>query len=238
MVLVWWSNAMLAIVPPHESEREYVVSSSTARIEHRSVPLPRSRVAPAQQPVHVAEQRPRVQRRPVTKPHEIAHIVRNAPPEPHPQRSANPTLAQQLAAQEEQFAREAQRLHAQNAPLSAATISPEAASAMRKQYYNLSGQYDREGVQAVLTPVKHWYDGDQSCYYVRYDAQFSGGGSEDGTIPWPVCYPRTADRMLPLDRTHALPIPYPPPGYTLPARAYVTPLLRGIYDKRPNPSGT
>lgn len=238
VLAVWLSGVHLTLVPPHDADREYVVSSSTARIERRQpVPVPRTPIRKAQRPTPpVPKPQPHVEPKHVSQPREIAREVPNAPPQTR--RAQQTTLAQTLAQQEQQFARVAARLHAENSPLSAATISPEAAAAMRKQYYNLSGSQDREGVQAVLTPIKHWFDGDASCYYVRYDAEFSGGGSEDGTIPWPVCYPRTADRMLPLDRTHALPIPYPPPGFTLPAHAYVTPLLRGIYDKRPNPSGT
>ena len=228
----------LTLVPPHDTDREYVVSSSSARIERRkTVPVPRSSVRAAQKQTPVVPKpQPRVAPKAAARPREIAREVPNAPPQTR--RSQETTLERTLAQQEQQFARVAAKLHAENSPISTATISPEMAAAMRKQYNNLSGSQDRQGVQAVLTPIKHWFDGDASCYYVRYDAEFSGGGSEDGTIPWPVCYPRTADRMLPLDRTHSLPIPYPPPGFTLPARAYVTPLLRGIYDKRPNPSGT
>ena len=107
---------------------------------------------------------------------------------------------------------------------------------MRKSAFDISGKFERDGVEAILTPLKHWFDGDASCYYVRYYAQFTAGGTEQGNIPWPVCYPRTADRMLPLDRPHALPIPYPPPGFALKPGAYLTPLLRGIYGKHPNSS--
>lgn len=68
-----------------------------------------------------------------------------------------------------------------------------------------------------------------SCYYVHYYAQYSGGGSEEGNIPWPLCYPVDHDAMLPLDRSHRLPIPSPPVGYVLPAGTTLAPLLHAIY---------
>ncbi len=83
----------------------------------------------------------------------------------------------------------------------------------------------------MLTPLKHWLAGDLSCYYAQYDAQFSGGGSEQGVIPWPVCYPRNADAMIHPAYPHDLPVPFPPPGYVLPAGKYLTPLLEGLYDR-------
>lgn len=233
-VAIWLSHLHVMMMPPREREQEYVVSSSAARIEQRRpVPVPRSATVVAKQPpAAVPQHRAHVVPQPQRHPREIARTRPNAEPQ-QPQNTFSRTLAQQ----EQQFAREAARLHAANAPLSTATISPQAASAMRKQYVNISGDTEREGVQAVLVPLKHWFDGNASCYYVRYDAEFTGGGSEQGIIPWPVCYPRTADRMLPLDREHALPIPYPPAGFALPHGSYITPLLRGIYDKRPNPDG-
>jgi hypothetical protein len=245
VLAIWYAGYRAQLTHLDERQQEYVVSSTAqVRIEHRTVPRPRAVSPQTHQPVaprRAQVRRPKPQPTAASAPHEIARETQNAPQQPPP--SARPreaqqsSLAQTLAQNEQSFAREAQRLHAQSNPLSAATMSPDAASAMRKSYFDISGRFEREGAQALLTPLKHWFDGNLSCYYVHYDAQFSGGGTEQGTIPWPVCYPRTADRMLPLDRTHDLPIPVPPAGYALPAGTYLSPLLRGIYERRPNPNG-
>jgi hypothetical protein len=243
--VIWLANAHIAYPQPRDQETELVLSSTAVVIEHRKpVPRPRSVSAPAQQPItpqHAQmQQRTKPEPTVASLPHELAREVPQATPQPRasarPHQSQSSLFAQTLARQEQEFAREAEQLHAQNNPISIATISPEQASAMRKSYHDIPGASMREGAQAILTPYKHWYDGDASCYYVRYDAEFSGGGSEQGFIPWPVCYPRTADRMLPYDRAHALPIPYPPPGFALRAGTYLTPLLRSIYERdRSNP---
>ena len=247
-VLVWslslhhWS--FLRAQPVRPQDRELIVSSTSLRIEHRDKPQPqnnphrvtappprpqRQTVQPRQQPV-----RPR---QPEARPREIAREIPNATPVPvaAPRKQSQSTLAQQLAQQQQAFSREVAQLHAQNNPLSVATITPQAPSSYHKSYVDVSGK-DRNGVQAILIPIKHWFDGALSCYYVHYDAQFSNGGSETGDIPWPVCYPRDDDKMLPLDRMHSLPVPAPQPGYALPAGTYITPFLRNVYNSRDNPS--
>jgi hypothetical protein len=80
--------------------------------------------------------------------------------------------------------------------------------------------------------MRHWRANDMSCYYVRYIAQFTSGGSEDGVIPWPVCYPLNDDVMINPPYPHDLPIPVPQRDYVLPPGTYLTPLLRSIYDRR------
>ena len=117
------------------------------------------------------------------------------------------------------------------APLSIATIEPHAPSTFRRTYLDSEGRPQRTA-QAVLIPLpgKHWIASGMSCYYVHYYASYSTGGSEEGNIPWPVCYPEAHDAMQPLDRPHSLPIPIPPPGYVLPPGTELQPLLSEIYN--------
>jgi hypothetical protein len=239
MFAVWGYSLQFKSVAIEPKEREFIVSSTSIRIDRRTIPRPQH---PIQRTQPVA--RPSLMQRaqlpektapvkPQPRPTEIARIVRNAPPQPPPGKPTRQTavLAEQLAQQEQAFAREAQKLNSSRAPLSIATNSPLAASASRQAQMDISGRNERESVEAVLEPLKHWYANGMSCYYAHYYAQYAGGGSEDGTIPWPICYPVAHDAMLPLDRSHRLPIPEPPIGYVLPAGTTLAPLLEAIYTK-------
>ncbi|MDP9025799.1 MAG: hypothetical protein M3N13_10550 [Candidatus Eremiobacteraeota bacterium] len=152
----------------------------------------------------------------------------NATPAPRVS-NAPASLAQTLAAQEQEFAREARAMHGNNNPLSIATIAPAPPSTFQRSYMDLSGRDSQERVSAVLRVLSKFATETMHCYYVHYDAQFSGGGTDDGNIPWPICYPKDRDAMLPLDRVHSLPIPAPQPGYVLPPGIELSPLLRDIY---------
>lgn len=232
---LWLARVHLTFAQPRERPEEFVVSSSAVRIERRK-PVPQPHLESAKPVPQTRAQRPAIayvrprQRAPERK----RHVV------PSPNGNIQQAqLAEQIAQQEQAYTREAQRLHAQNNPLSVATLSPEQTSSTHKSTFNISGKLQRDGVEAILMPYKHWFDGGASCYYVRYDAEFTAGGSEQGLIPWPICYPRVADRMLPLDRPHPLPIPYPPEGFALKGNTYLTPLLRSVYERRiPTPQAT
>lgn len=207
--------------------RELILTSSSLRVEHRTVPRPpqpqarrgRPNVRMATLPKHR-----RMQQRSRSLAREPAHRL------PKPARVGTPSLAEQLARQERTFAREARALDARRA-VSLATIPPRPDSAEQHTLFNSAGHVAQTSVEAILEPLagKHWIAHGLSCYYVHYDAEYSGGGTEEGNIPWPVCYPAQHDAMLPLDRPHALPIPSPPLGYVLPPGAAIGPLLRAIY---------
>lgn len=232
-LLVWLLFARtLVIPPPRESER--ITVSSAIHLEKRNRPLPRN--------IHTvaipAPAQPRTTRAHAAPPKpELARQSPTAEPQPTlaPRRPA--TLAQQLARQEAQFAQTAERLHRENNPLSVATPKGPPAST-RRQFINEMGQSRRTTYYAVLTPNKHWFDGGLSCYYVDYDMQTDTGGEENGSIPWPLCYPRNHDAMLPLNRPHSLPVPLPPAGYTAPPGTYMAPFLKSIYEGKPDPDGT
>ena len=235
VLLRGWSQSVSRSEQPRE--REIVIASTAARIETRPVPRPPSLAAPASSHKAAAPSRPALARAPAAPRHELARQARQAPPQPapKPRRPAQTSFERQLAEQRAQFAREVARLRRQNDPLSIATRPTASPAAFRRSYFDVPGRLNRPDIQALLFPLRHWVAGDASCYYVRYVAQFSTGGHEDGVIPWPVCYPVTADRIAHPPFPHALPIPVPQPDYVLPAGTPLTPLLRTIYDRRPSP---
>ncbi len=235
-----WSLKIPLRVKQHE--REFVVSSTSLRIERRTVPRPIHHVAPPQpqkqalQPQHASPQAAAAPARAVRRaapPRELAREVPQAPPQPQhrPRPAKASSLQAQLAREEREFAREAQTLRESRAPLSIATITPQQPSTFRRTLLDESGGRPRESIDAILVPLpgKHWLANGLSCYYVHYYATYSTGGSEDGNIPWPVCYPAAHDAMLPLNRVHQLPIPEPPVGYVLPPGTALGPLLNAIY---------
>lgn len=218
MLGLWIFYLVSHFVRPQPQEREYEVASTSVTLYKRVIPQPQ-RVAPRTTSQSMVQPAPQPQREAI---HEQPRpLVSQAP---HP-----PTLAQRLAMQQQEFERTANAMHAANQPLSIATIAPKPPTAIHRSYMDLNGVDSHEHVEAVLVAIDHWNADGMSCYYVRYTAQFSGGGNEDGTIPWPVCYPVTHDAMLPLNRIHDLPIPSPPYGYRLPPGTPLSPLLREIY---------
>jgi outer membrane biosynthesis protein TonB len=225
----------LVFAPAPRPESEQVVATTAVRIERR--PSPRSQGAPAQpagQPVpQQAESRP-AQPQPQTAPGttptpQPTPEPTKAPPVPRKQRST--PLQQQIATQQQTFQKEVARLRQRNQPLSIATVAPEPPASYHRSAFDVAGTRTRESAQALLFPTRHWMEGGMSCYYTRYVAQFSDGGTEDGVVPWPVCYAPADDRFAKFPNAAGvpLPIPYPPPGYVLPPGTYLSPFLKRIY---------
>ena len=233
----WMGLLHLPWLRPPPAQRETVVASTAVRIERRPVPQPRVQQAPHPVPAPVAPRPHPAQRAapPAVPRHELAREAPSAPPQPPPQSTPPtqaPTLQQQIAQQEHAFSQEIAQLHARNNPLSLATRAPETAAAYRRTYFDVAGHRDVNAVQVEVIPLRHWYAGSTICYYTRYVAQYTHGGSEEGTIPWPVCYPLGADRIAHPPFVHDIPVPLPPPGYVLPPGTYLTPLLSRIYANR------
>lgn len=237
----WLTQRNLPIVARRPPDRELVVASTAIRIEKRSIPQPR---APVPRP---SLSRPRPQRHPLqsertrparapSAPRELARNATNASPQPKLQKpndpSPTPSLQQQLAQQERMFSEEVAQLNERDNPLGITTPGPKAPASYRRTYFDSPGHRQRDTVQALLIPLSHWETNGLSCYYTRYVAQFTSGATEDGEIPWPVCYPESDDRMAHPSYPHTLPIPIPQPGYVLPAGTYLTPLLRAVYNLR------
>jgi hypothetical protein len=203
--------------------REQIVFSSAVALERRPVPQPQSHRAVA----HAAAAAPPPR-------HEIARVVPTGSPEPErtPPKTEPETFARQLARQERAFAQEVARLNQKESPLSLA--SPlQTPGTYQRSYFDAPGHTQRSAVVAVLIPLRHWLAQGSSCYYVRYVAQYTTGGSEEGVIPWPVCYPAGDDKMAHPRYPHDLPIPYPQRDYVLPPGTYLAPLLQSVYNRRP-----
>ncbi|HEU5478776.1 MAG TPA: hypothetical protein VFU90_03040, partial [Candidatus Tumulicola sp.] len=206
------------------------------------VPQPRSRVAPQNPPRPVeppqAARRPQPAARaapPATRPHELARTAPTAEPQPSPEkieRNRPSTLEQQIAAQEQTFQQELARLRAANNPLSIAPKARETPSTLHRTYFDVAGKRDLDAVQVQLIPIQRWTSGTMVCYYARYVAQYTHGGNEEGTVPWPVCYPAGDDKIAYPPYVHDIPIPIPQPDYVLPPGTYLTPLLARIYGQR------
>jgi hypothetical protein len=238
-ILIWTAFtgrfSFLRAIATQQPEETFIVSSSSIHIERRTIPQPRSVPHSSRAMPRPLTRQPRVTRpkraarRPESRPAEIARALPAASPQPRPGKQREQSLSEQLALQSALFAQEAARLNAQHAPISIATMAPQQPETYQRSYIDASGANAREQVEALLLPKQHWFDASLSCYYVHYYAQWSGGGSEEGNIPWPVCYPRDHDAMLPLNHPHVLPVPAPPIGYVLPPGISLTPLLRQIY---------
>lgn len=235
----WTRSVLFSQQPP---KREWVVSSTAVRIERRTVPQRRSvprRAQPPPMPPQPRPAPPQPQRqpqpvRPAAPRQEIARAAPTAPPQPQkqPEHRTTPSLESQLERQQQTFSQEVARLRDQNNPLSIAAPHEPPAAAYHRTYFDVPGHTHRQAVEALLLPMRHWRANEMSCYYVRYIAQFTSGGSEDGVIPWPVCYPVSDDEMINPPYPHDLPIPVPQRDYVLPPGTYLTPLLRSIYDRR------
>lgn len=235
----WLGLLHLRWMVPPPAPRETVVASTAVRIERRPVPQPRVREAPHPQPVPApVAPRPHPAQRAAPPPvpqHELAREMPRATMQPPPQEvppTQAPTLAQQISQQQRAFSQEIAQLRARNNPLSLATKAPQPAAAYRRTYFDVAGRRDENAVQVEVIPLRHWYSGTTICYYTRYVAQYTHGGNEEGTIPWPLCYPIDADRIANPPFVHDIPIPVPPPGYVLPPGTYLPPLLSRIYANR------
>jgi hypothetical protein len=234
---VWLANWVL--VPKKSLQTETVVASTSVRIERRSVAQPPvrgaspQRAAPPQPAPHPAVRRERAAPR-----YELARSMPSATPQPTPSPEKKRdlpqplTLRERLVEQQRRFAEQVAQLNRRKDPLSLAPVPRQPPAAFHRAFFDVPGHRERDVVQIVLTPLRHWYSGGTICYYARYDAQHGRGGSEDGVIPWPVCYPIGDDRIANPPYVHSVPIPVPPPGYVLPAGTYLTPLLQGIYNEK------
>ncbi|HEY5258757.1 MAG TPA: hypothetical protein VIJ12_10325 [Candidatus Baltobacteraceae bacterium] len=227
-----WLFVLNHFVPPIMRQPQRLsIQTSTATVtarKNRPMPLHPAKPHPVV-PQHIAHAKPAP-----PPPHELSQNIRNAPhvvQQPH-----HPSLGEQLAAQEQQFAREAQQLHAADNPLSIATSVPNPTSIHRGYFDSPANQERASGFMAILSSTQQWFVGNLSCHYAHYSTQFNAGGTEEGDIPWPVCYPRDHDLMTiqsTYRHTISLPVPVPQPGYVLPPGMYITPFLRDIYNQRP-----
>lgn len=251
---------------PREKPEQPVVLSTAMHVSRISVPELSHAIQSGRSSSPHARPEVRVQPQPQTPPQQTRSVNSRAraaippaarkeltvatpsatPMEPRPQpstlaaRAANPnrpeTVAQMLAREQPAYEREIAQMR-ENSPLSTATISPRPASAFRKAYFNISG-IDRNlnHFEGLVTPTRTWNENGLRCHYADYDVEYAYGGTDKGSIPWPLCYAPALDPMALPDGTPApngTPVPtqdlYPMPGYLLPSGTYLTPFLQLLY---------
>ncbi len=223
-LLVLSPGAPLRHLAQQAPEHIVVIRSSALAISKRAKP----NVAPIRHPLpHRTQPQHRIS--PPKQQHEIARIVPNAPPQArHPVRSVQPkvSFSQQLAQQQQEFAREAEHLRKSNNPLRVAQQPPHP-SMLRKDFFNFNKQKKRHG-DGILYPIRSWHANGEDCYYLRYTFQYASGGSEAGSIPWPACWSKKTDPLL--LPPHLMPMPTPPPGYAPPPGRYLPPQVKRTYN--------
>jgi len=212
--------AVRAFIP--RGTKETVAEQSLITIEKKARPTP----APQHhaQPVHQRHApRARAPR------YELAKTVKT-PATPQPPRPpvvhGTPSA---LARDEAAYAKEVAQLNRQNDPRAIPTIDPASQQSSTKSYkFALpSTAHGSEHGNGIITPTRSWRDGDQDCYYGRYEYTYADGAMEDGSIAWPFCYDADSDPFkLP---PHPIPFPLPLPGFKLPADADLPPLEKAVY---------
>ncbi|MDQ2680471.1 MAG: hypothetical protein M3Y21_05535 [Candidatus Eremiobacteraeota bacterium] len=234
-LLVRWGLLTLPdakIVPP----RFTITTSSALHLEKRAHAQP---TRPNHPHVAVATRQPRTQPKLTLRTHEsprhreLARITRKAAI-PQPQRAIHHARAElsveDIARQEQQFAKTIAQARTANNPLS---VAPEVATpaAVHHSQINFEGQSGEfQGGHGVLIPIQHWIDGDNHCYRVHYELEYYSGGSEEGNVPWPICYPARRD---PFEQPpHQMPLPPPMPDYVLPPDAELEPYLKKYFPNR------
>ena len=184
---------------------------------HRVIPLP------PQQPQQrqVAQAAPRAA---IVPPHITYSRTATQPPPKHELTQAD------LDAQTRGFEKTIAQAKAANNPLSgiaSATVKPEAP---KRFAFNVRSEIGSPLPNGLLIPTSEERKGAYTIYYVHYDVEYLDGEQESGDVPWPITYPRNADPFA--AGIHTVPLPGPPPGWSVPAGTDLPPLLKNCYDHR------
>jgi hypothetical protein len=226
MLLAWVIALRTHVIVTMQQQAAEVitVTSSSLNIAKGGQPA-RARSKPQQAPRRVIPQ-------PQAQPTELARITPNGTPVPRsaPRKQQAGSLAEQLAQQQVAFQHEADQLNAQSTALAIATIDPNQAGNAHQPFQmevsGLPGE-PRRG-EGTIDPTRQWFEGGLDCYYAQYMYHYPDGHTEDGQIPWQMCFPRRSDPFL--RGRHSMPMPLPMPGYRLPAGVALTPLEQETYD--------
>jgi hypothetical protein len=108
---------------------------------------------------------------------------------------------------------------------------PASAESSSKSYSfdaSHSNRGDAHG-NGIITPMRSWQERGLDCCYARYEYTYAGGASEEGTIPWPVCFDPVSDPFH--EPPHPMPFPLPQAGYSLPPGSELPPLEKQVYDE-------
>jgi hypothetical protein len=156
----------------------------------------------------------------------LPHLSRNAkqPPPKHGLTQAD------LDAQTRQFDKTIAQAKAANNPLAGIANANVKPQTLKRYAFNVAGQVGSPLPNGLLTPTDRRYKGPYTIYYVHYDVEYVDGEQESGDVPWPIRYPSSADPFA--EGIHTMPLPGPPPNWTLPAGTDLPPLLKNCYDHR------
>lgn len=201
-----------------ESVSEKTAISIEAPVKPKPVPKHHERRKP-----------PKVPPPPAPARHELAKEVPDATPQPPevPRKIVVSSIQRDRTA----FANEVAQLNQRNDPHAIPTIDPASAQSSSKSYSfdtSRSNNGDAHG-NGIITPMRSWQEHGMDCYYARYEYTYPGGASEEGTIPWPVCFDPTSDPFH--EPPHPMPFPLPRAGYTLPPGTDMPPLEKQVYDE-------
>jgi hypothetical protein len=221
------------------SKQDTHAQTDIIRLE-RPVPPPPHHAAPPP-PTPIEQPVPA----PVDVPHELVHIVHNAPrsvpPQPIGIGSAHTAVVakpgapksshrfysdDQLAQMNDQFTKAISDSQETLAEANAAAARP--VQTIRKYSMHFAGIH--EGMNpgdGIITTTKHWRVGDQNFYYVHYEYMYGDGHVEEGDVPWPFHYPIGNDPFSRHDPRVAL--QGPPPDFPRPDHP-LQPQLQQFFD--------
>lgn len=219
--LLFYAFARIVITP--EGSRESVSDTTAIEIE---APIVQKRTVKHHRVAKPASQPP-----PAPAYHELAKENIEAPPQPPPPQHPHPAGVSSIERDRTAFAQEVAQLNQGNSPHAIPTIDPASAESASKSYAFDAGRYsngDSHG-NGLITPVRGWHERGLDCYYARYEYTYPSGASEEGSIPWPVCFDPASDPFH--EPPHPMPFPLPEAGYTLPPGTVMPPLERQAYQE-------
>ena len=217
---LFYAFARIVITPEGAGER---VSEKTAV----SIDAP---IKPTPAPKHHELRKPvRLPPPPAPALHELAKETFAATPQP-PERPRK-IVVSSIQRDRTTFANEVAQLNQRNDPHAIPTIDPASAESPSKAY-SFDASHSSNGSahgNGIITPMRSWRERGLDCYYARYEYTYASGASEEGTIPWPVCYDPVSDPFH--EPPHPMPFPLPQAGYELPPGTEMPPLEKKVYDE-------
>ena len=245
VIIIGWARSLRGLLK--DTPREEALATTTIRLERRTIPKPES---PATQPKTATQPHEHIsppQQQPLQTPlpqtpaprRVLAQEAPTAPPQtdrtptPQTKTAQQPTLQQQLDKQQQQYEKTVAQIHAENHALSVATIPPATPEAKVVSSFDESGQRDYfRGGHGILDPVKSWrVDAAHTCYYAEYSFRYNSGATEEGVVPWPICYPNNDDEFK--KPPHSMELPTPQPGFS--SNQFMTPLIKYYYNHKTGP---
>ena len=220
LALLFYAFARIVMTP--EGAGEQVSEHTTISVEAPIKPKPVPKRHQLRKPVILPPP-------PAPARHELAK--ENVAASPQPPERPHPVAVTAIQRDRTAFAKEVAQLNQRNDPHAIPTIDPASAQSASKSYsFDAARSNDGESHgNGLIIPVRSWHERGLDCYYARYEYTYPSGASEEGSIPWPVCYEPYADPFH--QPPHPMPFPLPESGYALPPGTYMPPLEKQVYDE-------